>query len=372
MSSGDLFATAAANARKPAFIAALERCAALDAPSASLSRFMALHPRDQMLTHSLAEHRHADIALSQYFAIGIQQYRMLAQVIDACFPGAKDDIRVLDFACGFGRLLRLLRCGFPGMDICASEVQRDALDFCAEQFGVTAIPSAFDPDAFQPGRSFDVIWVASLFSHLPQGLFEGWLRVLLSCLDENGVICFSARAMPAVTAESAAPLLYCVDSENPELGAEHYGTTYVDPDWVRGLVESRFGDGMKMHYMPRALANEQDLYLCSRRTLDALPEKGPWGWLDIRKRNADGLVHLEGWAADLDTLHPARVEIHADGMTTDIVPSIERPDVMAVFGDAGLARCGWRVEQRIEANHVELFSVSAKGQRNLIYAGVIA
>jgi len=372
MPSEDLFATAAANARKPAFVAALERCAAFDDSSSSLAAFMALHPRDQMLTHSLAEHRHADIALSQYFSIGIQQYRMLAQLIETCFGDAKNDIHVLDFACGFGRLLRFLRCGFPGMKIHASEVQRDALDFCAAQFGVSAIPSAFDPKEFRPGRSFDVIWVASLFSHLPQGLFEEWLRVLLSSLDERGVLCFSARALPAAHSDAQATLLYSPDSENPELGAQHYGTTYVDPRWVRDLVENRFGDGMKMHYMPRALANEQDLYLVSRRTLVRLPDKGPWGWLDVRKRASDGRVELQGWAADLDTLQPALVEIRADNATLQIGPSIERPDVAAVFGDSGLEKSGWRADARIGENHVEIFSVSAKQQRNLIYAGAIS
>jgi len=333
---------------------------------------MALHPRDQMLTHSLAEHRHADVALSQYFSIGIQQYRMLAQIIETYFGDAKNDIHVLDFACGFGRLLRFLRCAFPDTNLYASEVQRDALDFCAAQFGVSAIPSAFDPKEFRPGRTFDVIWVASLFSHLPQGLFEDWLQVLLSNLGERGVLCFSARALPVAASGTHANLLYSPDSENPELGARHYGTTHVDPRWVRDLVENRFGDGMKMHYMPRALANEQDLYLVSRRALGRLPDKGPWGWLDVRKRESDGRVELQGWAADLDTLQPALVEIRADGRIVDIAPSIERPDVMAVFGDAGLAKSGWRFAQGIEDNHVEIFSVSGKRQRNLIYAGVVS
>ena len=63
----DLFATATRNAATPVLRAALERCLCLPAGAAPFAQFLALHPRDQMLSHSLAEHRHADTALRQYF-----------------------------------------------------------------------------------------------------------------------------------------------------------------------------------------------------------------------------------------------------------------------------------------------------------------
>ena len=49
-----------------------------------------------------------------------------------------------------------------------------------ETFGVTVVPSAFEPGEFRPGRTFDFIWVASLFSHLPEELFRRWVAKLVS------------------------------------------------------------------------------------------------------------------------------------------------------------------------------------------------
>jgi len=363
-----LFTIAAANARKPAFVAAIESCTRFGADAASLSDFMALHPRDQMLTHSLAEHRHADTALSQYFSIGIQQYRVLSRIVEQGFNDAARDIDILDFACGFGRLLRFLRCGHPDARLYAAEVQRDALDFCATQFGVTTIASTFEPSQFQPGRKFDVIWVASLFSHLPGPLFEQWLHVLLSVLSERGILCFSARALPA-DAPAADELVYRAQSENAELDTKYYGTTWVSERLVRELVTRRFGAAMHVQYAPRALANEQDLYLVSRRTSDLAIEKGPWGWLDVRRRDADGSLELQGWSADLDAMRPAHVEIRIDAQTFDVTPTIERPDVAAAFGNPALDATGWRLCRRIERNHVEIVSVAASGARNIVYVG---
>lgn len=368
MTAENLFETASRNAQQPTFVAALERCARFAPGAASLSDFMALHPRDQMLTHSLAEHRHADTALSQYFSIGLQQYRVLSRIIEQAFGDAAAEIDLLDFACGFGRLLRFLRCGSPAMNLHASEVQCDALDFCAAQFAVATIPSTFDPSQFRPGRKFDIIWVASLFSHLPGPLFEQWLRVLLSALSERGILCFSARALPAGSA-GADELVYSAQSENAELDTKYYGTTWVGARLVRELVARRFGTAMRVQYAPRALANEQDLYLVSRRDAELTLEKGPWGWLDVRRRDADGWLDLQGWAADLDTARPAQVEVRIDGQTLDVAPSIERPDVAAAFGDAALDTSGWRLRRSIESNHVEIFSLAASGARNIVYVG---
>ena len=59
----------------------------------------------------------------------------------------------------------------PGR-IWASDLQTDAVDFVRDTFGVQALASHADPARFAPERRFDFIWVASLFSHLPESLFH--------------------------------------------------------------------------------------------------------------------------------------------------------------------------------------------------------
>jgi hypothetical protein len=129
--------------------------------------------------------------------------------------------------------------------------------------------------------------------------------------------------------------------------------------------------------LPRALANEQDLYVVggSRdRDLAALAgfRRGPWGWVDVRRID-DGELHLEGWAASLDDGAVDRVEIEIDGAREICRTSIARPDVAAAFGDARLANAGWSLRRRLDANarsaRVAVSARTARGEAALLYAG---
>ena len=93
--------------------AILRHCADLD-PGAALPRLRTdIHANDQMLVHSLRHHRDAGAAFSQYFAIALQQYAVARRIQRLVFGGRADAIDVLDFACGYGRLLRFLVLALP-------------------------------------------------------------------------------------------------------------------------------------------------------------------------------------------------------------------------------------------------------------------
>jgi SAM-dependent methyltransferase len=339
-----------------------------------------IHPRDQMLLHSLAQHRDAGAAFSQYFGVALQQYDAARQIMRAMF-GAADDPQVLDFACGYGRLLRFLSLASSPDRLWASELQEDAVAFVGEAFGVHTLASHADPAQFDPPRRFDFIWVASLFSHLPQALFDAWLAKLLALLTPRGVLCFSVRDVALLPPGSSAPesgLVYSRDSENRELGADIYGTTYADEARVRRAVQLATGDARPLHRLPRALANEQDLYVVAadpRRDLSILGgfRRGPWGWLDRRTLSPPGRLTLEGWAASLDDGAIEGVEIHIDDARYDAPTGIARPDVAEAFDDARLGQSGWRFECDLDAGTSEAFVVvsalTSRGERALVYAG---
>jgi hypothetical protein len=265
----------------------------------------------------------------------------------------------------------------------ASELQDDAVAFVGEAFGVHTLASHEDPVRFDPPQRFDFIWVASLFSHLPQALFDAWLAKLLALLTPRGVLCFSVRDVALLPPGVDVPesgLLYSRDSENHELGADIYGTTYADEARVRRAVQRATGDARPVHRLRRALANEQDLYVVAadaRRDLSALDgfRRGPWGWLDRRSLSSAGRLTLEGWAASLDDGTIEGVEIHVDDVCHDRRTGIARPDVADAFGDSRLGHAGWRFECDLGAGAVGAFVVvsarSSRGERALVYAGQV-
>jgi SAM-dependent methyltransferase len=360
----------------PRFERALRRC--VDLPG---RLNMTLHPNDQMLIHSLREHRDIGATLSQYFNLSLQQYDAVAQILHALFPERPRDVDLLDFACGYGRLLRMLVAVMPASRVWASELQADANTFVESAFGVQVVSSHADPARFAPAQRFDFIWVASLFTHLPEHLFHGWLAKLYALLKPDGVLCFSVRDVAQLRGTAAAPdgFLYREQSENDGLSADIYGTAYADRAFVERAMRTVAGEGCSAWHLPRALANEQELYLLARagRSFDRLRgfRRGAWGWVDRRVLSREGELYLEGWAGSQDEGAAQEVLIRVDDETYRALPLIARPDVQAAFGDERLAHCGWRIRERIAPRasaFVEVTSHPGAGPPALLYAGEIA
>jgi SAM-dependent methyltransferase len=324
----------------------LEHCCSVDPASAEHRFNTRIHPHDQMLTHSLAQHGDANAAFSQYFSIALQQHHGFHEIRRLLFTeDAGEEFEVLDFACGFGRMLRFLALSLSPQQIWASELQADALTFVGENFGVHTLASHADPSRFDPDRHFDMIWVASLFSHLPETLFHAWIGRLISLLKPNGILCFSVRdvsQLPPATQLPPGGFLYDRSSENASLDSEIYGTTWASEDFVTRAMHAATGDQRATYRLPRALANEQDLYVVAAepdRDLSALDgfRRGPWGWLDQISLSESRELHLQGWAASLDDGEIDHVEIEIDGATNRIQTGIARPDVAAAFNDERMA-----------------------------------
>jgi 2-polyprenyl-3-methyl-5-hydroxy-6-metoxy-1,4-benzoquinol methylase len=365
----------------PAFRDAVWRHLTHRLPEADASRLRTrIHPEDQMLRHSLRHWGDANLSVSQYYGVALQQHHAARQLLALAHPGGTDGLAILDFACGWGRLLRFLTHSVPPSQVWASEIQADAVRFVREEYGVSSVPSAFDPDQFQPGRSFDFIWVASLFSHLPDALFQQWLARLLDLLTPTGVLCFSVigeRLLPTNVPMPASGIHFENASEIEELDNRSYGTSFVTEGYVRRAIAAAQGKAAGSAVRLRqGLANEQDLYVVTKgpgRDLAALDHfrRGAWGWVDRVAFEPMGTLRLEGWAATLDEGPAETVEVRVDGEAFEARVDGLREDVAQVLGDARLARSGWGFERTFAAPRVfvEASARSRHGDRALLYAG---
>lgn len=342
-----------------------------------------IHPEDQMLRHSLRRWDDANRSVSQYYSVALQQYHAARQIFALSHPSGIQGLAFLDFACGWGRLLRFLAHSLPTSQVWASEIQPEAVRFVQEEYGVASVESAFDPDQFQPGRKFDFIWVASLFSHLPDVLFHRWLARLRDLLTPDGVLCFSvidARLLPPEISMPEAGIHFMNSSEIEEMDARSYGLSFVTEDYVRRAIAVMPGGAPKSAVRLRqALANEQDLYVMPKdpgRDLSGLGQfrRGAWGWVDDIDFSPEGALLLAGWAATLDEGPAEMVEIRVGGESFEVPIGQPREDVAKVLGDPRLAPSGWTFEhvfapQRI---FVEVSARSRNGDRALLYAGWLA
>jgi len=345
---------------------------------------LTIHPNDQMLLHSLGHYSDVNWCLSQYFGVALQQHYAAQQILRLSFGNEVDTTRVLDFACGYGRHLRFLTLAVPPERVWASEIQHDAVEFVAREFGVHAIESASDPNAFEPDSRFDFIWVASLFSHLPALLFHAWVARLASLLTPDGVLCFSVhdeRLLPAGAVMPAEGLYYVTTSEISDLDGSTYGTTFVRESFVRESVARVCGPDRPCVRLSQGLANEQDLYVVPARNdrdLNALTafRRGTWGCVDVCRIDDTGELWLAGWAASLDDVTLEAVEVSIDGRVQRCTTGILREDVRQVTGDERLADSGFEFRTQLEGSRAALFievtARSGRGELGLLYSGSLA
>jgi len=355
---------------------AVKRAVGLSSDFADRLEFR-IHANDQMLTHSLVHHQDAAIALSQYYNISIQQFNCFRQIAESGFEHP-ENLQILDFACGYGRLLRFLVAWLPNHNIRGAEIQADALETNKRLFGIEGHLSNSDPEAFSVNRRFDMIWVASLFSHLPDRLFRAWLGKLHSLLEPGGVLCFSVRDESQFGGKMPAEgFVYRPESERIPIDSSIYGTAWASERYVRQAIASSISTPTECLRIPRALAMEQDLYLLydAERSAPIHPDRfrrGPWGWVDRMRRSSDGRIRIEGWACSLDGSELDAVEVRIDDDTARIETGIARPDVADAFDNPALAHCGFEFNATpAEPGAPGFVEVSAicQNERALLYAG---
>lgn len=312
-----------------------------------------IYAGDQMLNHSLKHHRDANAAVSQYYNVALQQFNSVRQILELTDITKAPEFKFLDFACGYGRLIRFLSEAIEKDKITGADIQKDAIEFVAHQFGVKTLASYPRPDDFKPGEKYQVIWVASLFSHLPKTLFKQWLARLTDLLTPNGILCFSVHDAALLQGtrnfSSEEGFLYLSESENDDLDASIYGNTFVNERFVLDAIREVCGEARATFRVPKGLAHEQDIYVVGGTSRESLQElsgirRGPWGWVDERTITKDRGLYLRGWAASIDDGALKNVNISIDGVQHVCPTGLSRPDVGRAFENLALNASGWEFQ----------------------------
>jgi SAM-dependent methyltransferase len=100
--------------------------------------------------------------------------------------------RILDFACGGGRVLRILKAAFPDAHLTACDVQPAAVEFCVNTFGAAGITSAYDPEDVELDGNYDLIWCGSLLTHVDADRWVRFVKLFESALAPGGLAVFTS------------------------------------------------------------------------------------------------------------------------------------------------------------------------------------
>lgn len=166
------------------------------------------------------------------------------------FDGPLAGARVLDFGCGWGRMLRFLARDVDPGDLYGCDPVEGILDVCR----TTRVPANLARSEFVPERlpfdgPFDLAYAFSVFTHLSERAHERCLRALHGALRPGGVLVVTVRPLeylrfdanmhglgPARADEPRylfAP--HPADPSHPQYegGEMTYGETVITPAYVR-------------------------------------------------------------------------------------------------------------------------------------------
>jgi len=310
-----------------------------------------IHPDDEMFLTARAAR--AGRARVQYYRDGQEVVRSLRHMLACAGRTLGDASRVLEMACGFGRVTRHLVQEVAPERITAAEILEPAIGFMSETFGVDARLSATDPIDFDAGSDFDLIFVSSLFSHLPRERFVEWLRTLYGALSPTGLLVFSthgARVIPSIS-KSSDGFTFVPRSESRGLDTAEYGSTFVRPDVVRALADE--AGVTNLVGVDRELWKLQDVFVGSRASLAALEswDNSPYvhGLVDRLLFSDDGRFHIDGWAAESGAgarLQDVRLVVNGQDLA-GVELGAAREDVADAWGRPEWIHSGWSLQGKL-------------------------
>jgi SAM-dependent methyltransferase len=103
-------------------------------------------------------------------------------------------VRYLDFGCGWGRIGRFFLREFERGDMAGVDVDPDMVEFC-NRSGVPGHHLVAENGRRLPfaDESFRLVTAYSVFTHLPEALFQAWMAELLRLLGRGGLLVFTAE-----------------------------------------------------------------------------------------------------------------------------------------------------------------------------------
>jgi SAM-dependent methyltransferase len=145
--------------------------------------------------------------------------------------------QVLDFGCGWGRIMRFLLKDIDPSKLRGIDVSDEMIAFCEKEFrwGTFTRNDPFPPTQF-PAESFDFIYALSVFSHLSEDAHRKWLEEFKRILAPGGVLIATTWGRELITR--------CRDSRGAKdltSISHHFPGLFVDTDrWLAGYDAGGF------------------------------------------------------------------------------------------------------------------------------------
>lgn len=212
-----------------------------------------------------------------YFSVGASALTSIRLALDTLRVEHANVHRVLDYACGYGRVLRWLRAAFPEAYIKGVDADRASAEAASALVGNGEAAQLDIRLTESLGDSFDLIWVGSLFTHLNAIETTRVLRYLRSHLSPTGVLVFTTHGLDVFQRVKSGERTYELEPDGIEIlldGFDKTGYGYADYPLQSGygisvtrpIVINRLAvdSGLfPFFFRPHHWDNHQDVFACT-------------------------------------------------------------------------------------------------------------
>jgi len=202
-----------------------------------------IHPLDMMFKLGAADH---------YLKVGLSAVTCIDKVLEVADSSKVKNI--LDFPCGYGRVLRFLVKRFPDASFTASDIDSRAIKFCFKLFGSSPEISQLDLNSFSLSEKFDLIWCGSLQTHLDEDATSNMMNFLRRHLNPKGICIFTTHGEYSYERMTNEKNCYGLKYEETKVVLEDYldkgfgysdhavfgkdyGISLSSPAWIRKKAE---------------------------------------------------------------------------------------------------------------------------------------
>jgi SAM-dependent methyltransferase len=228
------------------------------------------HYNDFMLSSTSADH------VASYRRGAVEFVGILSQSLGEADREWRDIESCLEIGCGYGRIVRELRREIPPSAVSVCDVIDEGTRFTAAEFGVRRVPivEAMGPEY---DCSFDLIYLLSVYTHLPRHMIENNLGRVSALLKPSGVLVFSTHGkQSAEMAEIYEQYWLNKEKLNAELELTgffyerypyyyaEYGLTWIVTDEVKKIVANAAPTLDFLAHHPLAVDAHQDVFVYRR------------------------------------------------------------------------------------------------------------
>ncbi|MBU1354320.1 MAG: class I SAM-dependent methyltransferase [Gammaproteobacteria bacterium] len=212
-----------------------------------------------------AGHHSSKNPLRDYLADGWRTLSELMLLLEAVDQPLLKTPRVLEFASGHGRFTRHLVKALGAQRVVVSDVVQSAVAFSRATFGVEGFSSASVPEKVEWPARYEVVFVLSLFSHLPRATWSRWLTVLYDAVAPGGLLVLSTHGIKAANFDNVTlddeGYFFAASSESTAIDEQEYGTTFTSEAFVLARIAETVGADKLVHKAPVHFWNHQDAYV---------------------------------------------------------------------------------------------------------------